>query len=756
MGSSEVERVLGTTKIQTIYNTAKILANPHDYVLKDRALFYKNNTFTGAFNVFVKSNNTELDLATRLGGTNATDYMELNPDLKIPNICSYDQTGLQNLCMLMNNCGYCGTFIKYDDLRVNEEALLTDLGLRYPAFTTPTTNPSLINALENQGFLKALFTLLEKCYSKSSLIPNLFYLNTKFYNRSLDDMENIVFAKEALARNICPLLQTLWEFNNMDTSTVYAEPCESRSMLGSINVLFYKPALSFPKEAVESMLFSKFPELGADVYKIGLSYAIVYGAEILYHLSKIDDPAVVEVLTDLLSSTYQEDSFCSKFLYSFSPSGELVINSNIKSCFDDDTLLRFTNFRNLLASLLKAPELNTNPLSDLEFYALPIMFAKLIMSMHSYAFQVSRIKHAMFLYNEAKSKGLIDKDSAIRHCMPGTGMGSGDPDDDEDDDYYDDNDEFLDLSLDSYDGADDSLGSFADSEKEVTKKRKETPSMLSPMDALKSDLAKSKSKYSFDISYVKTETGNKEDYNTIASNIKMLTRVLTKQIKEIKTYNTGGKQGGLLTGKLDKKNLYKYKTDPHIFCNNSYKLKEMDLAFGCILDQSGSMSGEKVKNGRIVMIMLHEVLTSLSINHSIIGHTSDGFHQSKIFKYFQFKEENTFTLSKPYSLAQARAHCGNCDSASLYYMESCMKHVKNKDKIVIIFSDGQPTECTDDELKQQVRHMEKNGIHVIGVGINFESIKEYYPDNANGRNLQEMTNIVVSILKRYVLEKKEV
>ena len=50
--------------------------------------------------------------------------------------------------------------------------------------------------------------------------------------------------------------------------------------------------------------------------------------------------------------------------------------------------------------------------------------------------------------------------------------------------------------------------------------------------------------------------------------------------------------------------------------------------------------------------------------------------------------------------------------------------------------------------------MEKEGIHVIGVGINFESIKEYYPDNANGKNLKEMLDIVVNILKRYVLEKE--
>ena len=39
-----------------------------------------------------------------------------------------------------------------------------------------------------------------------------------------------------------------------------------------------------------------------------------------------------------------------------------------------------------------------------------------------------------------------------------------------------------------------------------------------------------------------------------------------------------------------------------------------------------------------------------------------------------------------------------------------MESEKNKDKIVIIFSDGQPTECTDLELTKQVENMEKNGI----------------------------------------------
>ena len=84
-----------------------------------------------------------------------------------------------------------------------------------------------------------------------------------------------------------------------------------------------------------------------------------------------------------------------------------------------------------------------------------------------------------------------------------------------------------------------------------------------------------------------------------------------------------------------------------------------------------------------------------------------------------------------------------------------MHNVRNKDKICLIFSDGAPTECTGSELREQVRSMEREGIHVIGIGINFNSIKDYYSDYANGKNLKEMLDIVVNILTRYVLEKKD-
>ena len=115
--------------------------------------------------------------------------------------------------------------------------------------------------------------------------------------------------------------------------------------------------------------------------------------------------------------------------------------------------------------------------------------------------------------------------------------------------------------------------------------------------------------------------------------------------------------------------------------------------------------------------------------------------------------KNILAINKNYAIADIKAKTGNCDSAALYYMEKELLRTKNKDKICILFSDGEPTECTGTELVEQVRHMERSGIRVIGVGIDFESIKEYYPNNANGKNLREMFDIVSDILKQYVLER---
>ena len=262
--------------------------------------------------------------------------------------------------------------------------------------------------------------------------------------------------------------------------------------------------------------------------------------------------------------------------------------------------------------------------------------------------------------------------------------------------------------------------------------------------------------YTFDVKDIRvTDTAVKSAYDNVCSKVSLINKNLIRKIKEIKVYNTGGKNPGTSSGRLDRKAMYRYKYDPDIFYNNNYKQLESDLAFGIILDESGSMSGKGIADGKVTMIVLHETLKALGINHSIIGHTSrHGDHSCSIERYQSFKEDKTYTVCKNYALANIAAHSRNCDSGALYYMERAMDRVQNKDKIVLIFSDGHPTACSSTDLIKQVSRMEQKGIKVIGIGIDFPSISKYYSEYANGRNLQDMLNIVTSILQEYILKKK--
>lgn len=259
--------------------------------------------------------------------------------------------------------------------------------------------------------------------------------------------------------------------------------------------------------------------------------------------------------------------------------------------------------------------------------------------------------------------------------------------------------------------------------------------------------------HTFTVKPVTNSPEYKDKYAAIAAKLKLLNSLLVRQIRDIKTYNQGAKLSNLSSGKIDAKNLWKYDTSDNLFYNNKYEIKELDLAFGILLDASGSMSGEKIKDGIITMTLLHETLRSLNINHAIYDHTSKGHHNTVIRKYHDFKESKHYTISKAYNMMAIEAREGNNDAGALYYMEQALLKTKNKDKICIIFSDGQPTECSEKELKDQVKSMERKGIKVIGVGINLPEIAEYYKDYANGKNLNEMINIVTKILKQYVLDK---
>lgn len=280
-------------------------------------------------------------------------------------------------------------------------------------------------------------------------------------------------------------------------------------------------------------------------------------------------------------------------------------------------------------------------------------------------------------------------------------------------------------------------------------------SMFEALDALNASF--SDGGYKYNVRDIRDATQDeKQAYEVMCKKIALMNRELIRQIKAIRTYNTGGKNPGLSSGRVNRSALYRHKYDANVFYNNTYKQLESDLAFGIILDCSGSMAGRGIVDGKTTMIVLHETLKALGINHSIIGHTSSrGDYTCEIERYQAFREDKPFSVQKNQALLRLSAKSCNCDSGALHYMAKAMERVQNKDKIILIFSDGYPTACTNTDLLNKVKEIEAKGIKVIGIGVNFQEISKFYTDYANGRNLKEMFDIISNILKEYILKKQE-
>lgn len=581
-------------------------------------------------------------------------------------------------------------------------------------------------SLKSTRFYEALVTFMLAATHYNTIVPHLKWLCSSIRD---EDYSKVVEMSQ---------LEEILNTKSDKPFHIFTEPC------AELPLTLYN-RLAYPEDNVDT----SDPKLGEMHLNQSALETLVFGIEVLNRIESIKDDTLRNCIYIMIRTGFSENSI-SKLMYTCDDTG-MHITPDVQKIIDiADMEQRYYAIRDFTIAhevdiLAAANEYKTYG------HSVNPMFCEFIKFCQSESVMNIRLKTTFILYNYVKRKGWLDELMENMHGnsnsipIPGaSAMGMSVTGTEVPETY----------SMMTFDHATHDLDSEApsgDSSRDSAHKP-DTGINFEELDRLTADFKSSK--YSFKVDTDQSLDDHLRDsYTAISDKMSLLNKALIRSIKDIKVYNTGGKNIGKKTGKLDRKNLYKYKTSKDIFFDNTYKVKESDLAFGIILDVSGSMHGRGIEDGRATMIVLHETLKALNINHSIITHNSRGYHQSTIKRYQLFKEDKNFKCTKNYALAGIEARGGNCDSGALYYMEQCMRRVKNKDKICIMFSDGEPTECSETELKDQVRHMEQNGIKVIGVGINFPSIKEYYSNNANGRNLKEMFNIVSDILKQYVLEK---
>jgi uncharacterized protein YegL len=604
-----------------------------------------------------------------------------------------------------------------------------------------------------QEELEALFTF--SLHLKTSIVEELSYLftNLSLDYHSLKQKQNVYNFLEDLSNKKPDLSLKLSFYDALLRQNEFLEVLPDQIYTDCLDSRYGNNLAT--KQHRLNRIVQEYPLTSFIIYYTSkLEQYLVYYIEILHIVTQKMSKSQSQFILDLFRVN-GENKFLSEAVYNpltniFNPKVEEIIA--IK-----DNALRFEEIRNYLNSeivkdLIKntcknltkiykdfdTKILNDKLLQSFDAFMFPNFVAKFVMASNEYAIFKDAVKTSIILIEYAKKNKInLTVDYTVLN---------------------DDEKELLD-SAESSETFSDPFANFNyeedfnDTESLKPKSdSKDKPISLST--ELDNTISNFKEKgHDFTLKEVKASDNSKNLYLAVSQKIKLLNSLLIKQIRDIKTYNQGSKLSGLFSGKIDAKNLYKYETSDNLFYNNKYEIKEMDLAFGIVLDASGSMQGDKITDGKVSMVLLHETLRALNINHSIIDHTARGNHTCIVRKYHDFKESKNYDITKSYAIMDIVAREGNNDAGALYYMEQALLKTQNKDKICIIFSDGQPTECSEQELKDQVKSMERKGIKVIGIGINLPEIAEYYTDYANGKNLNEMVKIITDILKQYVLNK---
>lgn len=187
---------------------------------------------------------------------------------------------------------------------------------------------------------------------------------------------------------------------------------------------------------------------------------------------------------------------------------------------------------------------------------------------------------------------------------------------------------------------------------------------------------------------------------------------------------------------------------------------EKDYAISILVDLSGSMSGQKIRETFKAVIVLSEVLNKLSIKTEILG------FNDRLYEYQTFGEDLSREIRENMggALREVDNHNGgradyNDDGWALQETSKRLARQKAAEKFIMILSDGVPEESPQHsglefDLNRVVSHiMQESGQKLIGLGIGSGTghVEKYYPNSLANINVKEMAEKLADTIREMIV-----
>lgn len=255
---------------------------------------------------------------------------------------------------------------------------------------------------------------------------------------------------------------------------------------------------------------------------------------------------------------------------------------------------------------------------------------------------------------------------------------------------------------------------------------------------------------------------------------KDIERIMASQSHVIRT-------PGHRKGKLHGASLYRVlQNDDRVF-SQKQEHRSKDTAVTLLCDNSGSMSGHKMRLAMISAYALCSTLDRVKITNEVLGFTTGmsalgtdpalrhavmeeqnngwraGIRYDRVIPivmpiYKSFDEKLSPMVKKriAYAMNAQRGLSGNIDGESLEYAAGRLLRRMEKRKVMIVLSDGQPAGGPKSgwHLRETVLKLGKLGIDVLGIGIQDKSVKHYYPKHVVLEHASALPGLVMGEIKQ--------
>ncbi|MET2951250.1 hypothetical protein ABXV18_24520 [Vibrio owensii] len=272
----------------------------------------------------------------------------------------------------------------------------------------------------------------------------------------------------------------------------------------------------------------------------------------------------------------------------------------------------------------------------------------------------------------------------------------------------------------------------------------------------------------------------------IESKVTGMTGTLQKGLERaFRAANKSRWEGGKKRGRVNNAALSRLlNNDPRVFRTRE-EMKTKEVAVTLLIDCSGSMSGGRINVATETAWALAEVLSKLNINFEVLGFTTDDAQWRKdefksmydemmgkgsveewsrlepvyipIFKGFneRFGVEQKKRLS---SVTRTRFLANNVDGESLEYAAERLLRQKEPGKTIIVLSDGAPcaygsTWGFQKHLKEVVANLKKKQVNIVGIGIQTDSVKSYFPKSVVIDRVEDLPTTVMHELREAIMQK---